>query len=90
MYRIILPILIAVISLSSVACSSLQTEISRNIADFTNNPAKVICYSGGQIIYEGTSQGKVSSEEGSDGYAFTERDTGDLVEVSGTCTVRYK
>lgn len=34
------------------------------------------------------SSGKVSSEQGSDGYYFEEEGTGKLVEVSGTVIVR--
>ena len=43
------------------------------------------CYSGTKLIYKGKSSGKISSEQNSDGYFFTESGTGKLMEVSGNC-----
>jgi hypothetical protein len=40
------------------------------------------------IIYHST--GKVISEEGSDGYYFTNRETGKLVEVSGNIIIEQE
>ena len=45
------------------------------------------CYSGERLIYEGTSTGKVASESQSDGYFFTEKGTGKLMQVSGNCVI---
>ncbi len=47
----------------------------------------ITCYSGERKIYEGHSKGKIASEANSDGYYFTERDTGKLIEVSGNCVI---
>ena len=47
----------------------------------------VSCYSGGKLIYEGISTGKVLSEENSDGYYFTDNSSGKLMEVSGNCVI---
>lgn len=47
----------------------------------------ISCYSGGKLIYEGTSTGKVLSEEASDGYYFEDKKTGKLMEVSGNCVI---
>ena len=51
--------------------------------------ASVICHSGGKIIFEGTSTGKVESPPNSDGYLFVNAKTGKLVEVSGECIIDY-
>ncbi len=51
--------------------------------------AQVICYSGEREIYNGFSTGKVRSEQNSDGYYFTEQQTGVLKEVSGNCDITY-
>lgn len=51
------------------------------------SPAHVICYSGGQVIYDGKSTGKVSPEEKSDGWLFKDAKTGRLVRLSGDCVI---
>lgn len=51
--------------------------------------ASVTCYSGGKVIYEGRSTGKVSSETHSDGYYFRDSRTQKLMEVSGECVITY-
>jgi len=47
------------------------------------------CYSGGTVIYEGKSTGKISSEAGSDGYFFQDEKTDKLIEVSGDCLMTW-
>jgi hypothetical protein len=53
------------------------------------NRAQVSCYSGGKLIYQGESTGKVRSEENSDGYYFKDAKDGSLKEVSGNCVIVY-
>lgn len=53
------------------------------------DPARVTCYSGGQKIFDDFSTGKVSSEEGSDGFYFVAASTNRLVSVSGDCILDY-
>ena len=57
-----------------------------DIAQITSlgKPAHVICYSGTLKIYEG----KVSTEEHSDGWFFQEAGSGNLIRISGSCVVR--
>ena len=50
----------------------------------------VTCYSGGKLILDTKSSGKVFSEKTSDGYYFTEASTGDIIEVSADCIFRIK
>jgi hypothetical protein len=48
---------------------------------------RIKCYSGGQVIFDGESSGKISSLEKSDGWQFMDKATGRLVRVSGTCVI---
>lgn len=47
----------------------------------------VKCYSGGVVIYDGYTTGKVENESGSDGYYFQDSGTGKFVTVSGNCVI---
>jgi hypothetical protein len=60
------------------------------MAQFTSlgRPGHIKCYSGAQAIYEGDSTGKISTEQGSDGWFFQEKGTNDLIRVSGACVIR--
>ena len=51
--------------------------------------ADVTCWSGGKLIFEGTSTGKVVSEQNSDGYFFRDKKTDEFMEVSGNCVINY-
>lgn len=51
--------------------------------------AHIRCYSGGVLIYEGNSTGKVTSERSSDGYYFIDAADDKLKEVSGNCVIEY-
>ena len=48
---------------------------------------KVEMYSGGKLVKEWVSTGKVQSESDSDGYYFNDKETGKLVEVSGDIVI---
>lgn len=52
------------------------------------SPAHVTCYSGGEVIYDGNSTGKVSTEKQSDGWFFEDAATRRLVRISGTCVIK--
>lgn len=52
--------------------------------------ARVTCYSGDRMIFDGCSTGKVASESQSDGYYFNEKTTSKLMEVSGNCVIVMK
>jgi hypothetical protein len=53
------------------------------------NDARVKCWSGDTVIYDGKSTGKVYSPDGSDGYRFMDSKTSQLTEVSGNCVITY-
>lgn len=50
----------------------------------------ITCYSGGKVIYEGTSTGMIKTEEQSDGWYLNDAATNKLVRVSGDCVIQYK
>jgi hypothetical protein len=52
------------------------------------SPADITCYSGGKVIYQGQSTGKVSTENQSDGWYFEDASTHRLVRVSGQCVIK--
>ena len=76
--------------LMTTGCSSWRTGLSRTSADWVNRSAQISCYSGGQLIYSGKTNGKVFSESNSDGYTFIAADDGKLKEVSGDCIIKYE
>ena len=78
--------LLIALALFSLSCTEAQWEKATKIGD----SAKVKCYSGGIVIYEGESTGAISSEENSDGYYFKEKADGKLKEVSGNCVLSYE
>lgn len=65
------------------------TDAQRGKIAALGSSASVKCYSGGVLIYDGRSTGKVSSESNSDGYNFVDRETGYTKEVSGDCDITY-
>lgn len=69
------------------ACT--DATCSKNASFLTGQDARITCHSGGVKIFDGCSTGKVSSEQGSDGYYFRDAETNRLVEVSGECFLDY-
>ena len=67
-----------------IACT--DTDIAQLTA--IGEPGHITCYSGGQVIFEGDSTGKIATEEQSDGWKFMDAATGRLVRVSGDCLIR--
>lgn len=83
MHRLIIA---AALAIALTAC----TDTTRAKLGAYGESATIKCYSGGQLIYEGRSTGRVQKEEsGADGYAFKDAATGKLKEVSGDCNVTY-
>ena len=46
------------------------------------------CWSGGTVIYDGESTGKIMSEEQTDGWFFVEKGSNKLIRVSGACIIK--
>ncbi len=70
--------------LALLAC----TDTERASWGAIGEPGHITCYSGGQVIYDGDSTGKIESERQSDGWLFMDAKTTRLVRVSGDCVVR--
>lgn len=50
--------------------------------------SSVQCFSGGQVIYNGTSTGKIESNANEDGIYFREKESGKFVRLYADCIVR--
>lgn len=48
----------------------------------------ITCYSGGTVIYQGKSTGRIQTEEASDGWYFMESGTNKLIRLSGDCVIK--
>lgn len=64
------------------------TEAERGKVASFGRDGHVKCYSGGQVIFEANSSGKINSERDTDGWYFVEKETGELYRVSGDCIIR--
>lgn len=49
--------------------------------------AHIKCWSGGKLIYEGDSTGRIATTRGSDGWEFKDAKTGKFIRVSGQCVI---
>lgn len=49
--------------------------------------AHIKCWSGGKLIYEGDSTGRIATTDGSDGWEFKDSKTGKFIRVSGQCVI---
>jgi hypothetical protein len=77
--------LITLITIAGLFTSCTNAERSK-LMGYGGN-FKVEMYSGGQKVREWISSGKVLSEDGSNGYYFTELTTGKLIEVDGDIVI---
>jgi hypothetical protein len=66
-----------------LACT--DAEIAKVTA--LGSAGHITCYSGGTIIYEGESSGRIATETQSDGWFFNEKKTNRLVRISGDCVI---
>lgn len=77
-------------ALAVAASMTACTDTQRSKLAAYGDAATIRCYSGGVLIYEGRSTGRVLKEDtGADGYAFRDAKTSQLKEVSGDCNVTY-
>ena len=76
-------IIISLICFMMVGC----TDGTWKMVSALGNPAKIICYSGGKVIYDGISTGRVHTEEHSDGWYFEDASNHKLIRVSGDCVI---
>ncbi len=72
--------------LSLLALSACTDASMSNFGSY-GSPAEVTCYSGGNVIYQGRSTGKVAPTKNSDGWEFKDAKTKKFMRVSGDCIV---
>lgn len=51
---------------------------------------RVTCYSGGVVISDDFSAGRIHTEQGSDGWYYVSSSDNDLKQVSGQCVVQQR
>lgn len=64
------------------------TDASKAHFSQLGDPALVQCFSGGKIIYYGTSTGKIESNQSEDGLYFLEKESGKFVRLYADCIVK--
>ena len=69
----------------------LVTACDATIGKITSlgSSATIVCYSGGEVILDTVSSGKVLSEPGS-GYYFKDSKTNKMTEVDAQCIITYQ
>ena len=70
--------------LALLACTDTERAAIKAIGE----PGHITCYSGGQVIFDGDSTGKIETENQSDGWKFMDAKNNRLVRVSGDCVIR--
>lgn len=58
--------------------------------DARGTPARITCHSGGRVILDDVSDGKVQSSKEEPGYYYSSKTTGKLIEVSGDCVIDHR
>ena len=72
------------ILLALLACTDTERASWKAVGE----PGHNTCYSGGQVIFDGQSTGKIETESQSDGWKFMDAKNNRLVRVSGDCVIR--
>lgn len=73
-----------VLSLLIASC----TDTDRASINAYGNPGIISCYSGGKLIFEGSSTGVIQTVSHSDGWEFKDSKTGKFIRVSGDCVIQ--
>lgn len=74
---------IITIFIACISCTNAQVKQVTTIGNYGH----IKCFSGGQLIYEGDSTGKIATEENSDGWFFEEKGSNKLIRISGDCII---
>jgi hypothetical protein len=79
-------LLIAAIAVLGLAgCSQARFQATWNYGQ----AARATCYSGGEIVLDDYSTGRVENESGSDGFHYVSATTHRLMHLSGQCFFNY-
>lgn len=71
------------IALVVIGCT--DTDIA-SVGAF-GSPGHITCYSGGKVIFDGVSTGRIQTVDRSDGWEFKDSKTGRFIRVSGPCVI---
>lgn len=66
------------------------TDAERASLGSYGSQAQVLCYSGGKVVFEDTSTGKVMASQGEEGIVFKSKTTGNYVRAFADCIVIEK
>lgn len=64
------------------------TDASRAHWSQLGDEAHIQCFSGGQVVYDGTSTGKVAASKSGAGVFFKEKESGKFVRLYADCIVK--
>jgi len=64
------------------------TDVERASWSAYGDSGEITCYSGGEIVYQGVSTGRIGTVNNSDGWEFKDSVTGKFVRISGTCVIK--
>ena len=73
------------IALLLLACTDTHVVASMKAIGSSGH---ITCYSGGQVIYDGVSTGRIAAEERSAGWLLMDSKSGLFIRVSGDCVIR--
>lgn len=76
-----------ILAAAALLCGCTDAQRAKTFA--LGDPARATCFSGGRLIFDDFSTGKVNNEEHSDGYYFVSRTTHRLASTSGDCQLDY-
>lgn len=75
---------VMLMAMALVACTDADMAHMSQLGD----AAHVQCFSGGQVIYDGHSTGKIQSNQSEDGLYFREKESGKFVRLYADCVVK--
>lgn len=78
---------VSALGLAALATGCTDTQTAHWGA--LGSAARVTCYSGGYLVLDDFSTGKVANAGNSDGYEFKSQTTGRLQQASGDCQIDY-
>lgn len=81
--------LFAAIAATLLCATSACTDTQRAHFGAIGQEGRVSCYSGGSLVFDDFSTGKVQTHEGGAGYEFKSVTTQRLEQVNGACVVDY-
>lgn len=85
MNKLITGLFLLIVAIAIAGCTDTKLSHFGALGD----SARVTCYSGGVMIADDFSTGKVANAGNSDGYEFRSKTTERLVQFSGDCVVDY-